>query len=110
MFHEIFPPSRRGSHVKSDYTRTKKGKVSLAGSPPMENLLPQFCGVNYQLLVVMLNPIDWPLPPTLHRAVPPERHQRTVHINRLCQPGTRTRDFYMRGNHPACAATQGIRN
>ena len=66
----------------------------------MENLLPQICGVNYQnLLVVMLpkypngrlpvtvdlsqlrtmasetvDPIDWPLPPALHRAVPPERH------------------------------------
>ena len=65
-----------------------KVKSSLAGSPPMENLLPQFCWVNYQLLTVMLpkqpngrlsvavdhnqlltmasemvDPIDWPLPP-----------------------------------------------
>ena len=63
----------------------------------MENLLPQICGVIYKLLVVMLSkqpigrlpvavdhsqlrtmvsenvdPIDWPLPPTLHKAVPPQ--------------------------------------
>ena len=65
----------------------------------MENLVALICGVNYQLLAVMLpkqpngrlsvtvdhrqlritasetvEPIDWPLLPTLHRAVLPERH------------------------------------
>ena len=36
------------------YPLPGKVKSSLAGSPPMENLLPQVCGVNYQLLVGML--------------------------------------------------------
>ena len=39
---------RQGGQLKS------KVKSSLAGSPPTENLLPQICEGNYQLLVVML--------------------------------------------------------
>ena len=34
-----------------------------------------------------VDPIDWPLPPALHRAVPPERHECTVRINLSVSPG-----------------------
>ena len=43
-----------GNNASHQIRKVKKVKSSLAGSPPMEDLLPQFCGVNYQLLAVML--------------------------------------------------------
>ena len=40
-------------HQQNNQCKTR-GTVSIAWSPPVANLLPQFCGVTYQLLAVML--------------------------------------------------------
>ena len=76
-----------------------KGKVFYSQEPSSGESTTTECGFNYQLLAVMLlklskgelsvlvdysqlrtmasetaDPFDWPLPPTLHRAVPLELH------------------------------------
>ena len=107
-----------------------KGKVLYGQEPPSGESTTTECGVNYQLLAVMLlkqpngellvavdhnqlrtmvsetvDPIDWshPLPSW---AVPPEC---LVHsINQCSLSGNRTCNRSMRGNHLAYATTQGI--
>ena len=49
----LLPKRMRGRLLDVEVCKVKV-KSSLAGSLPMENLLPQICGVNYQLLVAML--------------------------------------------------------
>ena len=103
---------------------TSEVESSMAGSLPLENLLPQNVGVNMELLVAVdhnqlwtmasetVDPIQWShLPPS--REVPPER---LVHsINRCSSATTRNPScnlatFSMWGNHLAYAATQGTYN
>ena len=106
-----------------------KGKVFYGQEPPSEESNTTECGVDYQLLTVMLlkwpnkelpvavdhrqqrtmasqkvDPIDWLLPPTLHRAVPSELHV-FHHVNPsyksqdlLLQPGANTRTWVCQAN------------
>ena len=63
-----------------------------------------------------VDPIDWPLLPTLHRAVTPELHvlhgvNAGYKSHDLVQPlGHEHESFSMPDQRTACAATQGIVN
>ena len=53
-----------------------------------------------------VDPIDWSYSPP-SRAVPPERLVHSINWCRLSSTGDRPCNFSMRGNHLACAVTQG---
>ena len=63
-----------------------------------------------------VDPVNWPLPPTLHKAVPPE-----IHVLQDGSAGYKSQDLLKlvrrehvpdlryAGQRTACAATQGIK-